>query len=537
MKKTLHILFALCFSFFIFVALSGVEVSFSQNPNWAQDIAPILYAKCTSCHHKNGLAPFPLITYSDAQAWSGLMKQDVLSGKMPPWSPDTSYHTSSHQPNRFVNERILSQQEINEIVTWVNNGSPQGNPSSAPTPPTYPAQNIQLSGTPDLILKMPTFTSKASTKDTYVCFSIPTNLTQDRIIKALEVLPGNAAIVHHVIASEDTTGNSSTDTSGNCYTMGGQIGLGGYAPGERPIIFPSTAPNQMGIRLKAGSKIVLQIHYPAGSAGSVDSTQVRLFFYPSSVTTFREVYSSVPLTNWSLFILPNFVQTYTAHYAPLTSISLFSVFPHMHLLGKSVETYAYNGNDTIPLIKENNWDFHWQGYYTYKKLLKIPMGYTLFTSHVYDNTSNNPNNPNSPPQLVTAGTSTTNEMLFDGIQYLIYQPGDENINIDSLLNPPLTTNVNEEVKNNFACYTFPNPFTNQVTFQYYLNSPSDVKIEIFSSIGEKVKMFFKEQTGGTQQVIWDGRSESGNKISDGIYFYRIITDQKHLEGQLMLLNK
>ncbi len=140
------------------------------------------------------------------------------------------------------------------------------------------------------------------------------------------------------------------------------------------------------------------------------------------------------------------VQTYTnecptsSTYFPdcklVLPVSVFGAFPHSHLLCTSLRNYAVNTsnpNDTIPLIRINRWDFHWQGFYTFKKLIKVPAGYKWISYHTYDNTVNNPNNPNNPPQTVIAGENTTDEMLFDSFMLLFYQNGDENLNIDSLL--------------------------------------------------------------------------------------------------------
>ena len=117
-------------------------------------------------------------------------------------------------------------------------------------------------------------------------------------------------------------------------------------------------------------------------------------------------------------------------------ISLLTINPHMHLLGKSFLAYAITlNNDTIPLIKIDNWNFRWQYFYTFKKMLKIPAGSEIIVEATYDNTSNNPDNPFSPPQVVSerknlngkGSMRTSDEMLQFIINYLPYNDGDENI--------------------------------------------------------------------------------------------------------------
>src|SRR5688500_527253 len=163
-----------------------------------------------------------------------------------------------------------------------------------------------------MVLQMPVFTSNAAGTDSYVCFSLPTNLTQDRYLRAFEVVPGNASIVHHVLLNVDTVGNTVDDVSGTCFTLPGDYGLGGFAPGAPPTVFPGQAPLKLGIRIKAGSKIVMQLHYPAGSAGMVDSTKIRLYFYPVNEIGIRPVIVATPLQNWALYLPPNTINTFSA---------------------------------------------------------------------------------------------------------------------------------------------------------------------------------------------------------------------------------
>ena len=106
-------------------------LSFSQSPNFSEDIAPIFYNKCTQCHHSGGVAPFSLIDYTTAAAFSnsGAIPYMVSNGLMPPWPPDSTYQNYAH-------ERTLNQNEIDLILEWANLGSPEGNPGLAPPQPS-----------------------------------------------------------------------------------------------------------------------------------------------------------------------------------------------------------------------------------------------------------------------------------------------------------------------------------------------------------------------------------------------------------------
>ncbi|HSY77137.1 MAG TPA: T9SS type A sorting domain-containing protein [Bacteroidia bacterium] len=439
---------------FFFLFICG-HLSIAQ-PQY-KDVAPIFFNRCTSCHNQNGVVSF--LGYSQTLRYTSSIRAYLSANLMPAWLPDTNY-------TRFMHERFILPAEKTEILNWIARGANAGDTTLAPPTPVYP--RYQLKGKPDLVVKIRPFTSNAVGQDAFNCFSLPTGLTQDRYLRAYEVVPGNPSIIHHIMVCIDTTGKIMSDLSGSCYNPDTTNNLiGGYAPGTGPTVFPSGATLKLGTLIKAGSNIILQIHYPLGTAGQVDSTQVRFYFYPLGTKGIREIYSSVPLTNPSMTLPANEVTTYTARYPKTgtlsTSISLFSIFPHSHLLDTSIQICAYMGTDTIPLIRINNWNFNQQQYYVYHHLVRIPSGYCLYAKHVYNNTARNPNNPNSPPQTMFSGhNSKSNEMLFDGIEWMGYQEGDENLNLDSLIQlsdsstiPTTIEPVSNFIVNDILAY--PNP--------------------------------------------------------------------------------
>ncbi len=504
-----------------------------------KDVAGIFHAKCASCHHPGGAAPNPFLYYTETASYAGSIQNDLINGKMPPWNADTAY-------TRFQHERIISYSEKQKILNWIAGGALQGDTTQAPTPPVFPT-GYQLAGNADLTLSIGTFTSNATTVDAYNCFALPSGLTQDRIIKAFEIIPGNASIVHHAVVTADTTGTYTSDLSGGCYNIPGNLAIGTYAPGTKATVFPSQSPLMAGMRLKAGSTVIVQIHNPAGSAGEVDSTKIRIYFYPVGTTGVRTIYSSTPLQNWSMSIPANSTRTYTAYYPSASSslpvsLSAFAVMPHSHLICKTILYYAVKpGIDTIPLVKIKDWNFEWQDYYTFNNLVKIPVGYKLFSKHVYDNTASNPNNPNSPPITVNAGTGTHDEMLFDGLMYLYYQAGDENIDVKSIMDndPIYVTGVNEKQKDYFQLNAriLPNPFTEMVTIQYTLNEASSIQIELTDIFGRTIQSYnLGKQAPGSHAVEWKGDDVNGNKIPSGMYFYKIRSEGKTLEGKMIRQN-
>lgn len=500
-----------------------------------ENIAGIFNNRCISCHNQYGHVDLRGYTNSVNNAPSTLAY--LQTGYMPPWPPDTTY-------TRFTHERLITTQEKNNIINWINGGMLYQDTTQAPQPAAY--TKYKLSGTPSLVLQIPTFTSNATNADAYNCFALPSGLTQDVYLRAFEIVPGDPTIVHHVVVNIDTTATINSDLSGGCYTEPGQFSIGGYAPGGEPLIFPGVAPLKLGMRIKAGSKVILQIHYPKGTGGHVDSTQIRMYFYPAGTTGIRPLYAKTWLQNWSMAINANATATYTAQYPSNSStlgsdLSIYSCFPHSHNICTKITNWADSagGTHTIPLVRINTWDFNWQGYYTYHNMVKVPKGYKVRSSHFYDNTTNNPTNPN--PVTVYAGTSTSDEMLFDAFMYTNYQAGDENISIDSLLQNDSLLMVN--VPQHFmpvaqGVGAYPNPFSDKINITYDLAKTSHVSVAIYNIFGQEVaKLADRVEMQGPQTHEWDGRNTNGVALAPGMYTFKIVIEGRSVSGKIILKAK
>ena len=399
---------------------------FGQSPNYSEDIAPIIYNKYLQCHHTGGIGPLSLETYPNAVSNAGLIQHVVSSGEMPPWPPDTIYQ-------RFAYENILSIDEITKITDWITSGVPLGDTNLLPQMPIF--SNNSNFGPADLEIQIPTYSSTAtSNSDDYVCISIPSGLVQDRQVRAIEVIPGNIEIVHHVLVAINEFGSPSTTITPNCMAPIGGDQVYTYAPGSLPIEFPIDSLNKFGIEIPANSSIELGMHYPEGTFGQLDSTKVKFYFYPQN-TAIREIYTEYLITEGlppdpPFNIPPNQITQMSSSYGPIINdISVMSIFPHMHLLGKDMECFAVTPtNDTINLIRINKWDFEWQGAYLYKQFIKIPAGSIIYAFGTYDNTASI-TNPN--PVLVQSGLNTDDEMFVFIFQFLDYQIGDENIVLEN----------------------------------------------------------------------------------------------------------
>jgi len=467
----------------IFILLTFPMFSYGQ-VTWSNSVANILYSDCTSCHHNGGIAPFSLMTYNDANSSSADIEDVILSGEMPPWPPDSQY-------SRYAHERLLTLQERTDILDWVAQGAQAGDTALAPIPPIY--NGLTEISNPDLISRMPAYAVN-TVNDLYRCFVMPSGLSTDQYITELEALPGNRAIVHHILIYEDSSSvPAQLDAAdpGPGYTNFGGTGsfasklIGIWVPGQQV----SRLPVGMGIKLSANTNIVIQVHYPGGTTGQTDSTEIR---FKLSSNPLREISINPPLNHYQLdngplFIPANSTKTFTAHYTLPFDASILAVGPHMHLIGRSITSFGITPTqDTIPFIHIPNWDFHWQGTYSFQRVLHVPAGTTLYSSAYYDNTSANPDNPNSPPQNVSLGESTTDEMMLIYFAYTGYLPGDENIIQDSSIILSTDEFAFTDIVSTVQLYApVPNPARDKTSIQFLLPKKSRVDI-LVSDIQGKV---------------------------------------------------
>jgi hypothetical protein len=282
----------------------------------------------------------------------------------------------------------------------------------------------------------------------------------------------------------------------------------------------------MGVKLSPGADLIVQMHYPKGVTGMSDQTRLNFFFTPDN-QGIREVklapilnHSPLSLENGPLNIPANEVKTYHAKFTVPGNVSILSVAPHMHLIGRNIVSYGVTlQNDTIPLIRINDWDFHWQGGYFFQHLQKLPIGTKLHAYATYDNTVDNPNQPSFPPQTVTQGEATTDEMMLIYFAYTTYQPGDENILLDSTL---LSSGLPFVPGNqNIANLTlFPNPAQEYVDMQFELVESARYRVSINAPNGQILRTY-EEQNALPSGVCQERLDISG--LPPGVYMVEVQT--------------
>lgn len=423
------------------------DITFSEH------IAPVIFKNCSPCHRPGQAGPFSLLTYQDVLKKANTIKLVTQARYMPPWPADADY-------THFIGERRLTGDEIEMISTWVENDCPPGDPAKLPPQPQFPKSSML--GKPDLVVKMrQPFIIPGDNKDRFMFIKIPFEIPHDTFIRAIEYVPGNRLIHHmngHIIQYDDdkkknpfegpdVTSIDSNGTTEACYKAIKLLNdddtyplltpsVSNHLPGVQTVVYPDGIG---GWRLKKkGALLMRDIHYGPSPVEAQDQSYFNIFFTdkPPVRPTMETQLGTLGISDIvpPLIIPPDSVKTFTTKAIIQNDISLITVNPHMHLLGKSFWAFAVKPDgDTIRLIRIPRWDFRWQYFYTFPKMLKIPKGTTITAIGVYDNTVKNPNNPFFPPREISGKNGsmrTTDEMFQLILTFLPYQPGDENISLE-----------------------------------------------------------------------------------------------------------
>ena len=405
-------------------------------PTFSRDVAPILYAKCASCHRSGEIGPMALITFQDARPWARAIQQKTSTRAMPPWGADPHY-------GRFSNDRSLSDAQIATLAAWANAGAPEGDPKDLPLIPRF-TDGWQI-GQPDQVFEMlADFEIPAKGDVDYQYFEVPTHFTEDRWMQAGEVRAGDRAHVHHIIVyvKEPTptarptavtvrpirTGAPAAQPAPRPATpaptaataavpaAGSRTGdqmLVNWAVGEDAPVFPPGLAK----RIPAGSTLVFQVHYTTNGTPSHDRSRVGLIFAKQPPR--REVRTAL-VANPS-FTIPAGADNHQveAEATFAEDVKMYTMHPHMHLRGKDM-TYTLTRPDgrTEIVLRVPKYDFGWQTDYWLAEPLTLPKGSTLRVTAHFDNSPANRANPDAKAN-VRWGDQTWEEMMIGFFTYTV----------------------------------------------------------------------------------------------------------------------
>jgi tetratricopeptide (TPR) repeat protein len=377
------------------------EVTFNK------DVAPIVFARCASCHRPGAIAPFSLLTYREVRQQLTQIVNVTARRVMPPWKPTPGM-------NDFLDDRSLTDAQIQLIKAWADAGAPEGNARDLPAAPRF-VDGWQL-GPPDAVATMPApFTVRADGPDVFRTFVLPIATDRVRYVRAIEFKPGNARVVHHANMGVDRTRSSRRldEADAEPGYAGGMVPDAGYPPGYMLGWTPGQqarpSPDGMPWRLEPNSDMVVQLHMQP--TGKPETLQVSVAFYftdtPPAATPV-----GIRLGSQTIDIPAGDAHHQVSDRFTLpVDVDLLALQPHAHNLGREVRGLATLPDGTTrPLIEIADWDFRWQDVYRYRTPLRLPKGTVVSMTMTYDNSAANPRNSFQPPRRVVWGQNTADEM-------------------------------------------------------------------------------------------------------------------------------
>ncbi|MBL8953499.1 MAG: hypothetical protein JNK82_22175 [Myxococcaceae bacterium] len=393
-------------------------------PTYVRDVQPLIERSCLSCHKEGSIAPVQFDTPEKAKLLSASIWAAIESKRMPPYY-------ASGECNAYKDDPRFTAEETEVIRQWVENGAEVGDlreekHAEVPQLPTIRRDRVMTIGT-DFDVR----TMNPNELDNYRCFALDPMATEQLMVTASEVIPGNVQLVHHVLAYEVLASQLGELQALDDRAPGpgypcksGSVGIdgtlmrqiAGWVPGSSPYQLP---PNS-GLHISAGSKIVVQIHYnlnalSRGEVSPFDQTRVAIDVDTSGTLKLARI---IPMFNDDLDI-PAFEKksVQTAQF-PIGLIysgaRIYGLSGHMHQLGTDVKLEQVKKDGTSKcMVDINDWDFNWQRTYELQRPMTLEVEDSLRITCTYDNSQENQayiGGVQATPRRVRWGESSFDEM-------------------------------------------------------------------------------------------------------------------------------
>jgi len=444
------------------LAGAGAKASAAANAvTFTEDVAPIVFNNCATCHRPGESAPFSLMSFEDVRPRGRQIAAAVASRRMPPWKAAADFP--------FEHDRRLTDAQIALVQRWVADGMPQGDPAKLPPVPAF-ADGWTL-GAPDLVVKMPeAYEVPATGRDVYRNFVLPLDLPDDVWVKAVDFHPSARAVVHHSLFFLDTTGGArrADDADPQPGYAGGMAGaaafgagrgllgafggrgrqggrgapggrdapadrdanpsaaggLGGWVPGAQP----TPLPDDLAIFVPKGADLVLSTHFHPSGVVQHEASTVALYFAKSAPTKrFQNIQLPPVFGLLSGIKIPPGESSYSiadSWVLPI-DVKVFGIGGHAHYLAKTMKlTATLPTGEVKTMLGIDDWDFGWQEQYQFDGYVPLPKGTRLDATITYDNSAGNRRNPSTPPKNVMWGEQSTDEMGSVIVRLIATNPGE-----------------------------------------------------------------------------------------------------------------
>lgn len=417
---------------------TGCEIP-SSAPEWApsseEQAAAVIASRCLRCHYDGGPGGYVFETLRGVQKEADTVARAVKYQRMPP--PGADFHGG-----RAIKEQLeLTDEEREILLGWLNAGAKSQSPHRKIAPDFVrpkPGEFKIGNGKPDFIFSLvKPFDIPASGDLDYQFFWVPTEITQDRWIKEVEIIPGDSRVVHHSqvhIKDNSSRGtylpklsnglfDFSTALSGalimaDFYGFSGEGArrVASYLPGNE--YNTRVYPEGEGVKIPGGSDLIFEMHYTTFGEATKDQSKVGFVWADKAAKT--EIRNDVFFRPRDFLIPPH-----DPHHLAFDDFSfpnnvvLLDIRPHMHLRGSDFKMVLEkpDGSEEL-LLTVPVYDFKWQHTYVFKEPVVVPAGSSLKTTIHWDNSRVNPNNPDSNQEVIW-GQQSNEEMDNVVITYYI----------------------------------------------------------------------------------------------------------------------
>ena len=381
------------------------EMHASYAPDYATEVAPILEEKCISCHIEGGIAPFAMDSHMMVQGWSPMMKEVIMTKRMPPAQVDPNV-------KHFINARYMDAQELQTLVHWIDSGSPRGVSEVDPLTLIEPPNSVWELGEPDYIVDVPAFNVPATGVLDYERVTINLPFEKDVWIKSVQHLPGDRRVLHHLLSYIVPSDYAEEIVEGENDNY--REFLEGYAPGKDEAV---TYPEETGVFVPKGSAVQMSLHYTTFGKEAIDSTKLGLYFADEEPDY---QYSTYSLSHGGANIeIPPGVSDHEmrASHVFEDEVVLHGLRPHMHYRGKRMRfSVVYPDGTKDQIINVPDYNFAWQPTYRLSEPMLLPAGSRVMIEGAFDNSQYNLGNPD-PAAAVTGGAQSWDEMFIGYLSY------------------------------------------------------------------------------------------------------------------------
>jgi hypothetical protein len=343
-------------------------------------VGPILARSCVRCHRAGAVAPFPLLeTGAQAVAAAKEIRRAVERRDMPPWVADNSGTCRT-----FRDALWLDNSDVSKIIKWT--GAPDPGSSNARLrppgePPFGPAGAVVDQGADWKPGVGPT---------AYRCFVADPHLAHETRVTAFRVVSTDARSVAQVTlyaldtpqieAEAEALDRAEEGPGYSCYgtsrVAGARLVTSWTWDSDVQRI-----PDGYGIRLGAGRKLVMQVHYDVIASGLdvPTRTRVELELDPA---VHEALFIDVSPARMSLAPGQKRVEV-TAEAQTRSDVTVLGIAPRMHLLGQAMQVDVVRGDDHQCAARFDHWDFNRQRLFLYEKPLEVQGSDLVRVSCVY----------------------------------------------------------------------------------------------------------------------------------------------------------